>query len=148
MKSAVALIVLAFAVAGCTTSQIAKSNYAEEPGQTAAPISGTADLSNPLLKALNGGLVARSAGAQLSPGDRSLALQAEYKALEYSPAGKPVDWSDPDTGAHGEVSAAQPYQVGTQNCRQYTHTVFVGSVPQSARGTACRNQDGSWTPLS
>jgi len=148
MRSAIVFTIIAVAVAGCTTSQIVKSNYAEEPGQTAAGITGTVDLSNPLLKALKGGLIGGTIGAQLGPADRSRALQAEYKALEYSPAGKPVDWADPDTGAHGEVSAAQPYQVGSQNCRQYTHTVFVNGVPQSARGTACRNQDGSWTPLS
>lgn len=80
--------------------------------------------------------------------DRAKALAAEYRALEYSPGGKPVDWSDPDTHVHGRVVAAQPYQVGSQNCRQYTHTVYIGDVAQSARGTACRNPDGSWTPLS
>ena len=53
------------------------------------------------------------------------------------------------SGSHsGEVVAAQPYQVGSQNCRQYTHTVRIDGTPQSARGTACRNEDGSWTPLT
>jgi surface antigen len=150
MRSAIALIAVAFAIAGCTTSRITASNYAEDSGVTSGSqlTSNGASLSNPLLRALDGGLIGTSVGAELNRTDRARALEAEYRALEYAPAGKPVDWSDPDTKEHGEVVAAQPYQVGSQNCRQYTHTVYINEVPQTARGTACRNPDGSWTPLS
>lgn len=150
MKSLIALLVVAFAAAGCTTTHITRNSYAEESGASigATSASGNVSLTNPLLQALNGGLVG-GVSSTLSPSDRARALEAEYRALEYSPAGKAVDWSDPATGIHGEVVAAQPYQVGSQNCRQYTHTVYAGAAaPQSARGTACRNQNGSWTPLS
>jgi surface antigen len=84
----------------------------------------------------------------LDPSDRKRALQAEYQALEYSPAGKTVEWKNASGSRSGEVVAAQPYQVGSQNCRQYTHTLRIDGTPQSARGTACRNDDGSWTPLT
>ena len=57
-----------------------------------------------------------------------------------------VTWQG--SGESGEVVAAQPYRVGSQNCRQYKHTVTAGGTTQTARGTACRNADGSWTPLS
>lgn len=136
-----------FAIAACTTTHVTKTNYAEENG---ASIGGQAatDVSNPLLRALNGGLIGGSVADQLNRADRAKALEAEYRALEYAPGGKAVDWNDPATGLHGEVIAAQPYQVGSQNCRQYTHTIYIGGVPQVARGTACRNQDGSWTPLT
>ncbi len=99
-----------------------------------------------LLASLGNGLLGSSAG-QLTAGDRKKALEAEYRALEYSPAGKAVSWSGSGSTS-GDVTAAQPYQVGSQNCRQYTHTFSIGDASQTSRGTACRNADGSWTPLT
>ncbi|WP_188824227.1 hypothetical protein [Brucella endophytica] len=98
-----------------------------------------------VLGALGNGLIG-TAASRLSSGDRRKALEAEYKALEYARAGDATSWKGSD--ASGEVVAAQPYQVGSQNCRQYTHTFTVNGAPQTARGTACRNGDGSWTPLT
>ena len=66
--------------------------------------------------------------------------------LRGTPAGKAVDWQGSRGG--GSVTAAQPYRVGSQDCRQYTQTVNAGGQSRSARGTACRNPDGSWTPLT
>ncbi|RVL10855.1 hypothetical protein CN147_33640, partial [Sinorhizobium meliloti] len=71
---------------------------------------------------------------------------AEYRALEAAPCGQPVAWQG--RGVSGSVVAAAPYQVGSQNCRQYSHTVTVKSQQTTARGAACRNSDGSWTPLT
>ena len=99
-----------------------------------------------LLASLGNGLLGSSVG-QLTAADRKKALEAEYRALEYSPAGKVVSWSG-GASTSGDVTAAQPYQVGSQNCRQYTHSFTIAGAPQSARGTACRNADGSWTPLT
>ncbi len=99
-----------------------------------------------LLASLGNGLLGNSA-SQLSAVDRKKALEAEYRALEYSPAGKSVSWSGAGSNA-GEVTAAQPYQVGSQNCRQYSHNFTINGYQQTARGTACRNPDGSWTPLT
>lgn len=96
------------------------------------------------ITALQGGIVART-GIQLSENDRQRALEAEYKALEFSGVGQSVPWSG--SGARGEVVAAAPYQVGSQNCRQYTHTINAGGREAKARGTACRNASGAWTPL-
>lgn len=101
---------------------------------------------NSLLASLGNGLLGGAAG-QLNAADRQKALEAEYRALEYSSAGKAVSWTG-SNGASGDVVAAQPYQVGSQNCRQYTHTFTIGGTPQTSRGTACRNADGSWTSLT
>ena len=43
---------------------------------------------------------------------------------------------------------AQPYRVGSQDCRQYTHTVTIDGARQTARGTACRNPDVPGSALS
>ncbi len=40
------------------------------------------------------------------------------------------------------------YQVNGAPCREYTETVYIDGKPQAARGTACRNPDGTWTAVS
>lgn len=97
-------------------------------------------------KVKNGGIIASADSGQLSGRALKAALDAEYQALEFSTPNQPVKWSA--GGASGEVGAATPYQVGEQNCRAYQHTVFTAGEPVTARGTACRNEDGTWTPLS
>jgi len=101
-----------------------------------------------ILQEMNGGLIGGSIGAGLSRQDRRSALEAEYKALEYTPSGQPVPWQNAGSKYRGQVVAGQPYQVGSQNCRQYTDTVFTATTSQTGRGAACRNPDGSWTPLN
>ncbi|KAA0698116.1 hypothetical protein DTW90_14575 [Neorhizobium sp. P12A] len=101
--------------------------------------------SAPYIKALDGGIVGRT-GVKLSDSDQQRALEAEYRALEAAPGGQPVVWSG--RGVSGQVVAAAPYQVGSQNCRQYTHTVTVSGNQTQARGAACRNDDGTWSLLN
>lgn len=101
-----------------------------------------------IMGAMAGGLVGGAVGRGLNERERRLALEAEYRALEYTPSGEAVTWRSEASSRAGEVIAGQPYSVGSQNCRQYSHTIFTGAEPQTARGAACRNQDGSWTPLT
>ncbi|WP_173931150.1 RT0821/Lpp0805 family surface protein [Chelativorans sp. Marseille-P2723] len=75
------------------------------------------------------------------------AIEAEYRALEATPAGQQVAWVDERNGNRGNVTAAQPYQVGSQDCRSYSHSFEVNGTSQTVRGTACRNPNGSWTLL-
>ena len=137
--SAVALIALT-ALAGCKTTGTGVA-----AGTASATVSPAAS-SAPFIAALQGGIVARS-GVELNKSDLQRALEAEYRALEAARGGQPVAWSG--RGVSGEVVAAAPYQVGSQNCRQYTHTLTLeGNKQAVARGAACRNPNGSWTPLT
>lgn len=102
----------------------------------------------PVVRGMQGGLAGISIGKNLETGDRRAALDAEYKALEYTTAGQAVSWKGEGAGISGQVVPGQPYRVGSQDCRQYTHTILAGGASESARGTACRNADGSWTPLT
>ncbi|MBX3597066.1 MAG: hypothetical protein KF874_05775 [Rhizobiaceae bacterium] len=108
-------------------------------------VSGAA--SDSVISALGGGLIGGKVGRDLPSGDRRLALQAEYRALEYGQGGQVIPWNSSNGANRGEVVAAQPYRVGSQDCRQYVHTLFTANASQSARGTACRNPDGSWSLL-
>lgn len=123
-------------LAGCTTT-----------GKSSGGVWGGRSSKNSAvyISALQGGIVQRS-GVELSNSDRQRALEAEYRALEAAPGGQPVAWSG--NGVRGEVVAAAPYQVGAQNCRQYTHKVTATGRQAEARGAACRNRDGTWSPLT
>lgn len=102
----------------------------------------------PVVRGMAGGLAGTSVGKDLSASDLRKALDAEYKALEYTQAGQVVSWTGDAPGTSGQVAPNQPYRVGSQDCRQYSHTILSGGGSQTARGTACRNADGSWTPLT
>lgn len=137
----VASLMLAAAVAGCSTSGggsaaiqgMGGSSYVQET----PPVAGVS----------GGGLVRNLTGDRLGRAEQVLALEAEYRTLESTPGGQRVPWRGRDADTFGEVVAAQPYRVGSQDCRQYAHTVTVDGQQFTGRGTACRNPDGSWTPL-
>lgn len=138
VKRAIVISAALSVLAGCTTTS----------GKSSGGLWGGRSSKNSAvyITALQGGIVQRS-GVQLSNSDRQRALEAEYRALEAAPGGQPVAWSG-GGGVRGEVVAAAPYQVGAQNCRQYTHKVTATGRQAQARGAACRNKDGTWTPLT
>lgn len=116
------------------------------PSGGALPLVSTAQ-ETPARGIVGGALLINSLGVELSRREQIAALEAEYKALETAPAGEAVRWNDERSGRSGTVTAAQPYRVGSQDCRPYSHLVEEGGRARSVRGTACRNPDGSWTLL-
>lgn len=131
------------ALTGCTSLGNSTSQPLALGGGEIGPASGG------LLAALDGGLVGRSDVPRLSRADRISALQSEYRALEYTAPGDLVTWQGRAGSLGGQVVASQPYRVGSQDCRQYAHTISASSgAPAVVRGTACRNEDGSWSLLS
>lgn len=135
------LVGLAVILAGCASAGGPRP-LGFGPGLAARAAS-----SDTILAELNGGILPKSAVDSLARGDRLRALEAEYQALEKTPLGQKVAWRSPNSGALGEVTAGTPYQVGQQNCRQYTHSATISGAPVTGQGAACRNADGSWTPL-
>lgn len=144
MKIRVALVSALLAVSGCTT--LGRGGPAPVTPVSTPPAGGK--VSTSIVSAMNGGLIGGSIGSGLSDAEKRKGLEAEYKALEYNTSGQKVTWKGDSSSHYGEVVAAQPYRVGSQDCRQYTHTVYTGGAGVTARGTACRNADGSWTPLT
>lgn len=146
LRTGAGLLALSLLAACSTTSG---STRLDETGETIASANATQPESSAYyIQALRGGLVSRIPGVRLTSTDKSRALEAEYKVLETAPGGQTVVWQG-SGGLKGEVVAAVPYQVGSQNCRQYSHAIVVreGVPPAIARGAACRNANGSWTPL-
>ena len=137
MRPAVVSLICISVLSSCTTSNTrnAGGGLLGRSGASATPY----------ISALQGGIAGRS-GLQMSRGDFNRAMEAEYQALETSPGGQAVIWGSGDT--RGEVVANAPYQVGNQNCRQYAHSLTVDGKQAKVRGAACRNTDGTWTPLT
>ena len=122
---------IAFALLGLSVAACTADSGPKEVGGTAV-----------------GGLIGNRIGAALDGEDRKRAYAAQMQALETGPSGAPVAWRNPDSGRYGNVVPGPAYQANGATCRQYTHTVYVDGAPQSARGTACRNPDGTWTTLN
>ncbi len=98
--------------------------------------------------AVVGGIVGSEIGKSLDENDRRAAADAEYRALESGYSGKATPWRNPDSGRHGVIVPKPPYQVRGQNCRDYTHTIYIDGEPQIMKGTACRSDDGTWNKVS
>ena len=141
MKTRLVLVAGLLTLSGCVTSALDRVR----PGDAGAAAGGA--VASQIITAMKGGLIGGPLGEGLDGEDRRMGLESEYRALEYMPAGQGVKWQGSGS-LSGEVTAAQPYRVGSQDCRQYKHEVTVGATRRSARGTACRNADGSWTPLT
>lgn len=143
--SAMLALPLCMALAGCMSTGGGTSSAV---GAFAGGGTGQASTSSSILDAMAGGLIATGEiGGSLAASDRRDALEAEYRALEYTPAGEPVGWGTRLGRQYGEVIAGSPYRVGSQDCRQYTHTLFIGGEIEESRGTACREPDGRWIVL-
>lgn len=98
--------------------------------------------------AVIGGVVGSEIGKSLDENDRRAASAAEYQALEQGPSGQGTPWRNPDSGHRGVIVPAAPYKIRNQNCRDYTHTIYISGEPQIMKGTACRSEDGSWSKVS
>jgi surface antigen len=85
-----------------------------------------------------GGMIGNRIGAAMDDEDKRRAYAAQVQALEGGPS---------DSGRYGSVVPGPAYQREGANCRQYTHTIYIDGRPQTARGAACRNPDGSWQPV-
>lgn len=110
---------------------------------------GTGDrLAGAAIGGLLGGLVGNRIGAALDEDDKRRAYAAQMDALERGRSGVATSWKNPDSGHYGAVVPGPAYASNGRNCRSYTHTIYIGGRPETARGTACRNPDGTWTPLT
>ena len=94
-----------------------------------------------------GGLLGNRIGAAMDDEDKRRAYAAQLDALERGGPGAPVGWENPDSGRRGTIVAGPYYERQGGRCRDYTHTIYIDGRPQTARGAACRNPDGTWTPV-
>jgi surface antigen len=151
--------IMAISIAACAatpeTGQGAKENTGTLLGAVAGGLIGSQfgggtgeHIAAGLAGAAIGGMIGNRIGASMDDEDRKLAYDAQVQALESGPSGTAVPWRNPDSGRYGSVVPGRAYQSNGLQCRQYTHTIYIDGRPQIARGSACRNPDGTWTAVS
>jgi surface antigen len=154
--STAAIIAISLAAYSATpeTGQGAKENTGTLVGAVAGGLigsqfgGGTGErLAAGLAGAAIGGLIGNRIGAGMDDEDKQRAYAAQMAALERGRSGTAVAWKNPDSGRYGSVVPGPAYQSNGQQCRQYTHTIYINGRPEVARGTACRNPDGTWTAV-
>jgi surface antigen len=151
IRTSAAIAAAALLLAGCagepgprTTSGAAVGALA---GGTIGALTGgrTGDI---IGGAILGGIVGGVIGNALDEEDRRRAYAAELEALENARAGTPHRWQG-RSGNYGVIQPGQAYSRGAyQQCRDYTHTIYINGRPEVGRGTACRNPDGTWTQIT
>ena len=93
---------------------------------------------------LVGAMLGNSIGTSLDAADRQYADTTASDALEYNRSGTPSSWRNPDTGNYGYTTPTRTYGSNGYDCRDYETTIYVDGRPETARGTACRQPDGTW----
>lgn len=104
---------------------------------------GSPDLSQP--SSLPGAAPGGAILSGLDAADRQKADAARQQALEQGAPGIAFTWKSAESiSRYGSVVAGPTYTQGGQSCRQFTQTIYVEGVPQTARSAACRQADGNW----
>jgi surface antigen len=153
-----ALVLLGTGLAGCAGDRFAEAPK-EGAGTAIGAIAGAAigsqfgggtgeRIAAGIAGAAIGSLIGNRIGAAMDDEDKRRAYAAQMDALERGPPGAPVGWENPDSGRRGNIVPGPEYARRGIKCRAYTHTIYIDGRPQIARGEACRNPDGTWTPVA
>ncbi len=155
--SAAALVATSLAACSATpeTGQGAKENTGTLVGALTGGLIGSQfgggtgeHIAAGLAGAAIGGLIGNRIGASMDDEDKRRAYAAQVQALENGRSGAPIAWKNPDSGRYGTIVPGPAYQSNGLQCRPYTHTIYIDGRPQVARGSACRNADGTWTAVA
>ena len=94
--------------------------------------------------AIFGGVLGATIGNKMTCEDRSYAVDASYRGFE---AGRPherYDWRSP-RGPYGYLEVGDYYRDrGGYRCANYTQEIWIDGHPETGRGHACRQPDGTW----
>tara|TARA_B100001123_G_scaffold442495_1_gene586267 strand:+ start:1399 stop:1899 length:501 start_codon:yes stop_codon:yes gene_type:complete len=126
-------------VAGAALGGWAGHNVGSGSGQTVATIAGT----------LIGAGLGRSLGGSLDNADIAAQNQTAQRALETAQPGQSLPWSSSNSGVSGTVTPSNYYQASNgQYCREYSQTITVNGQVERGYGTACRQNDGTWSVVN
>lgn len=146
-----AVVVLSIATVGCSSVNAPKQDQGLVAGAVAGGVLGAAaggrgrgGVIGGVLGAVVGGVVGSEIGKSMDDRDRYFAQRAEMDAFERGRSGERVSWRNPDNGRYGEVIPGPSYRRGYEDCRDFTHIVYIDGRPREMRGVACRNPDGTW----
>lgn len=101
-----------------------------------------------MVGAVAGGIIGNEIGRALDREDQRMAQEAEFDALERGAPGVRRSWRNAESGHYGEVIPEERFRRDDMDCRRYRHTVYIDGRPQTMRGVACRNPDGTWRSVA
>ncbi len=157
MKKIIAIITTVALLAGCQQQQGPNGGISKQDAGTVlggiggallgAQIGkGTGQLVGVAAGTLLGSALGSSIGASLDRADMVYYNETSQRALETGAPGEALPWRNPESGHSGTVTPKKYYQTASgQYCREYTQTIKIGGKMQEGVGTACRNEDGTWT---
>jgi len=122
------------AVSGAVIGGVVGSTIGGGTGRTVAIVAGT----------VAGALLGSHIGKRMDEADRMKAAQA----LENTPTGQQTTWRNPDTGSQYSVTPTRTYEAAGAPCRDFTVNATVEGKPDTVKGTACRQADGTWKEAS
>lgn len=152
LKSLLVVALFAITLNACQTAQ-------NMPKQTAGTLMGAGvgallgaqmgdgkgKLAAVVIGTLGGAYLGSEIGKSLDAADRMYMEQNAQSTLEYSKTDDQSSWKNPDSGNSGTFKPTRTYaSTSGQSCREYETTIFVGGREEIAKGTACRQPDGSW----
>lgn len=106
---------------------------------------GSGQLAATAAGALLGVFLGSEVGKSLDRADRLYAQRTTQTALETQPSGTTSTWNNPDSGHSGTVTPTKTYKAESGHyCREYQQTVTIDGKTETAHGTACREEDGTW----
>jgi surface antigen len=133
-RAAWVLVVLS-ALTGCATGHGAAMGRSGDAAAIPIPTSGV----------ILGGVLASDAGKSLEPADIATMNDQTVHALETAPTGQSITWQNAVGGTQGRATPTRMFQQANGNyCRDYNQSLIVKGQPISAKGTACRDSDGTW----
>lgn len=98
-----------------------------------------------------GGFLGNKIGSSLDCQDQQSHYDASQDALEHKKTGQSAGWENPDTGNSGKITPTKTYtSKDGMPCRDFTQTIYIEEDEEyeEVKGSACRQPDGSWKPVS
>lgn len=152
IRMPILLLMASLLLAGCSgTGNLSREDTGLGVGAVAGGLLGSTvgrgggQVAATVVGAVIGGVIGSQIGRDMDDRDRRLAEQAEYDALERGSSGRSRVWRNEENGHYGEIVPSRPYRRSGYHCRDYAHTVYMRGRPETLRGTACRNPDGTWS---
>ncbi|MCW2243296.1 RT0821/Lpp0805 family surface protein [Azospirillum canadense] len=107
---------------------------------------GAGKLATTAIGTLVGAFAGREIARRLDTNSESRAMAAERDAAARN---QTITWNNPQNNSRGSVRPMRTYENASgQTCRDYTHTINVEGKRETARGTACKQSDGTWQLVS
>ncbi len=123
---------------GAVAGAVIGSNIGGGKGAIAATAIGT----------VLGGFLGSEVGKSLDKADLAYARSAQTRAYN-APIGQTINWNNPDSGNRGTVTPVRDgYRNSGEYCREYNQTIYVDGRTETAKGTACRGNDGTWSIIN